>query len=467
MVNSGAGADRRLDAALEGRSAEELTRLDLRHVWHPFTPMRRYGQIDPIVVARGEGVRVQDTHGRWYYDGTSSIWLNVHGHGVPEIDEAIRAQLGRIGHSTLLGQGNVPSILLAERLVQLTPPGLEHVFFVDNGAGAVEAAIKMAIQSFANRGAEKPFVMGFTGNYHGDTLGAVGVAPDELFHAPFLNLLPDHPRVRYPSRELDEDPARARDLSLAEAAEVLGARDDIAAVIVEPVEGAGGIIPAPPGFLVGLRALCDEHGVLLIVDEVATGFGRTGPIFACDDAQITPDLLCLGKGLTGGYLPVAATMATDAVYETFLGEPQEGKTFFHGHSYTGNPLGCAAALANLDLLEKLAPSLPGKIDLLAEALAPIAGEPHVAELRQAGFMVGIELTADRASRRPYPATAMAGWTVTDAARRRGLLIRPIGSVVTFVPAPGASEDELREMSALACAAFVDARPALDQLAAGA
>ena len=453
------------DPALEGRTPAELAALDVAHVWHPFTPMRRYAQIDPIVIARGDGVRVQDTQGRWYFDGTSSIWLNVHGHRVPEIDDAIRTQLDRIGHATLLGQGNVPSILLAARLAEITPPGLEHAFFVDNGAGAVEAAIKMAIQSFANRGEERRFILGFTGNYHGDTLGAVGVAPDDLFHAPFLGLLPGHPRVPYPGRSLDPDPARARELALAATAEVLTGRDDIAAVIVEPVEGAGGIIPAPPGFLAGLRDLSEAHGVLLIVDEVATGFGRTGAMFACDAEQITPDLLCLGKGITGGYLPVAATMATDTVYDAFLGEPEEGKTFFHGHSYTGNPLGCAAALANLDLMEALVPQLPGRVEVLTETLAPIAQEEHVADLRQAGFMVGIEVAADPEAERPYPAAAMAGWAVADAARARGLLIRPIGNVVTFMPPPGASDAELKEMASIVCDAFADARPALDEKAA--
>ena len=453
---------------LGGHSAGELAQLDRDHVWHPFTPMRRYGQIEPVIVARGDGVRVEDIQGTVYLDATSAIWLNIHGHRIPEIDDAIRTQLDRIAHSTLLGQGNVPSILLATRLAELAPTGLEHVFFVDNGAGAVEAAIKMAVQFHANtspdRTSPRRFVMGFTGNYHGDTLGAVGVAPDDLFHAPFLGLLPGHPRVPFPGRGLDADPERARERSLETAARTLAERGDIAAVIVEPVEGAGVIIPAPAGFLKGLRALCDEHGVLLIVDEVATGFGRTGTMFACDTEGVSPDLLCVGKGLTGGYLPVGATIASTEVYETFLGEPSEAKTFFHGHSYTGNPLGCAAALANLDLLETLLPSLPAKVDRIADQLAPIAADPFVADVRQAGFMVGIELMADRASGRRFAPDALAAWAIVEQARNRGMLIRPIGDVLIFMPPPGASHDELREMTSILRTSFVGARPELERLA---
>lgn len=448
---------------LAGRTPEELRALDRAHVWHPFTHMEHY--TDPAtttpMIVRGEGVKVQDTEGNWYDDGTSSIWLNVHGHHIPQLDQALRDQLECISHSTLLGLSNVPSTLLAERLVQIAPPGLQRVFFTDNGAGAVEAALKIAIQHFANIGQERPFVLGFHNNYHGDTLGAVGVAADELFHAPFLGLLPDHPRVPYPATFRHPHPERALDESLDAVDRTLAKRSDIAAVIVEPVEGAAGIIPSPRGFLAGLRERCDRYGVLLIVDEVATGFARTGTMFACEPEGITPDILCLGKGITGGYLPVAATMTTDAVFETFLGEPT--RTFFHGHSYTGNPLGCAVALANLDLLEPLIAELPTKIAQLAVDLAPLRSHSFVGDLRHAGFMIGIELVQD-AELHPFPYEAQAGWLVANAARERGLLVRPIGNTVIFVPMPGAPAEDLHRMATTLVAAFDDAELSLKELA---
>ncbi len=451
-------------ADLGGRSPAELARLDAAHVWHPFTPMRQYADTRAPVIVRGDGVRIQDAEGRWYFDGTSAIWLNVHGHRVPELDAAIADQLGRIAHSTLLGQANVPSILLAERLAAVAPPGLCRVFYTDNGAGAVEAAIKMAVQFWANQGGDRRLVLGFTDNYHGDTLGAVGVAADDLFHAPFLGLLPGHPRVPYPKRFRADDPDRVLDESLSAADRTLRDRDDIAAVIVEPVQGAAGIIPSPPGFLKGLRALCDEHDVLLIVDEVATGFGRTGTMFACEPEGITPDLLCIGKGLTGGYLPVAATLATERVFDAFLGDIDQGKTFFHGHSYTGNPLGCAAALANLDLLDRLLPQLPANARVLAAALEPLASHPFVGDVRRAGFMTGIELVRDRTTGEGFAYRDRAAWCVTDAARERGLLVRPIGNVVIFMPPLGSSREELGEMSTILREAFEDATPTLQELA---
>ncbi len=447
--------------ALLGHTAEDLERLDRAHVWHPFTHMRDH---EPLIIVHGEGVRLQDARGRWYLDATSSIWLNVHGYRVPEIDDAVRKQLDNVAHSTLLGLGNVPSVLFAERLVRVAPPGLTRVFYADNGAGAVEAAIKIAIQFWSNLGRSRPYLLGFTGNYHGDTLGAVGVAPDELFHRPFLELLPGHPRVAYPDPYRSDDPDRCLADTLAAAGAALRERDDIGAVIVEPVQGAGGIVVPPPGLLAGLRSLCDERDVLLIVDEVATGFGRTGRMWACDAEGVTPDLLCTGKGISGGYLPIAATLATERVFGAFLGAPDEGRTFFHGHSYAGNALGCAAALASLDLLEALLPLLPNKVALLSRELAPLADEPHVGNLRQAGFMVGLELVRDRSDRAPYPYASQAGWVVARAARKRGLLVRPIGNVVVFMPPPGAGDEDLREMASILGDSFIASRDVLERLA---
>ncbi|GIU81289.1 MAG: adenosylmethionine--8-amino-7-oxononanoate transaminase [Acidobacteria bacterium] len=446
-------------------SYEKLAELDKAYLWHPFTHMKQYIASEPIIIERGEGVRVFDVHGRAYYDGTSSIWLNVHGHCVPELNRAIVEQLERIAHSTLLGMSNVPAILFAERLVKIAPQGLKRVFYVDNGAGAVEAAIKIAVQFWANQGAKnKRLILGFYNNYHGDTLGAVGVAPDDMFHWAFLSLLPPHPRVPYPYpyRSQSSDPL-AESLEATEKL-LRQRRDEIAAVIVEPVEGAGGIIVPPRGFLKGLRELCNQYEVLLIVDEVATGFGRTGSMFACDIEKITPDLMCLGKGISGGYLPIGATLATEKVFEAFLGEVDSGKTFFHGHSYAGNPLGAAVSLVNLDLLEELMPQMPEKIEKLSSWLQPIADEPFVGEVRQAGFMVGIELVKDKKTKEGFAYRDQAGWKVADMARNNGLLVRPIGNVLIFMPPLVSTLDELEDMVQILCEAFRASRDELAKLA---
>lgn len=446
--------------ALDSIEHQTLVEWDRQYLWHPFTHMKQYLQEEPVIIRRGKGMKLQDTLGRWYYDGTSSIWLNVHGHNVLVLNQAIKAQLERIAHSTLLGQANVPAVVLARRLVEVAPTGLRRVFYSDNGSTAVEVAIKMAIQFWANKGTpSKRYIIGFRNGYHGDTLGAVSVAPNPVFHWPFMELLPPHIQVQYPY------PHQKADETLHTLKEILHKRKhQLAAIIVEPVAGAGGILPAPPGFLRELRSLCDQYEVLLIVDEVATGMGRTGTLFACQAEGITPDLLCLGKALTGGYLPLAATLTTETVFEAFLGEVEELKTFFHGHSYTGNQLGCAVALANIEVLLELLPSLPEKVEYLRRVLEPLSDHPFVGEVRQAGFMVGIELAADRSTGVPFPYHLQAGFVVARCARERGMLIRPIGSVVVFMPPLAASIPELGEMVTILRSAFEDAIPRLQRLA---
>ena len=474
-----------------GHSADQLSRWDLAHVWHPFTQMAHYAQADAPVIVAGRGVRLQDARGRWYYDASSSIWVNVHGHAHPHINAAIARQLDRIAHSTQLGQASEPAILLARELVRIAPGAgqLSRVFFSDNGAGAVEAAIKIAVQYFANLGRpEKQLILGFTDNYHGDTLGAVGVSPDPLFHWAYAGLLPPHPRVPFPyAYRCSEGAARARaepasgceracDRAcgrhgdhgggggcLAAVEAVLREQADrLAAVIIEPVQGAGGVVPAPAGYLANLRRLCDAYGVLLIVDEVATAFGRTGRMFACEYDAVVPDLLCLAKGLTGGYLPVGATLAREEIYRAFLGPRR--RAFYHGHSYTGNQLGCAAALASLELMPDLLASLGGRIELVRGLLRRFTDLPMIGDIRQAGLMVGLEIVADRTTARRFDDELRVGYIVAGHARRRGMLIRPIGPNMVFMPPPVSSADELNEMLNILYDSFVEAAPQLAQLA---
>ncbi|HTE49961.1 MAG TPA: adenosylmethionine--8-amino-7-oxononanoate transaminase [Kofleriaceae bacterium] len=431
---------------------EHWIELDKQYLWHPFTPMRQWLDGEPLVIERAEGNYLIDSEGRRYLDGVASLWVNVHGHNRPEINRAIREQLERMAHSTMLGLAHPTAAELAERLVGCAPPGLARVFYSDNGSTAVEVALKVAFQfwQLAGRPEKRRFVH-LEQAYHGDTLGAVAVGGIPAFHATFGPLLLEtlavptpHP-YRHPSRGT---PAEIRDQSLAALESLLQARGhEIAAFILEPlVQGAAGMLVHPDGYLAGAAALCREHDVLLIADEVATGFGRTGTLFACTQEQVTPDLLCLAKGLTGGYTPLAATLMTHRVYEQFLGaRPAERRTFFHGHSFTGHPLGCAAALASLDLFERdlVIEQLPGKIDRLRAALASrLAGHPNAGDIRQRGLMVGIELVADRATAAPFPAEAVTGARVCAAARGHGVLLRPLGDVVVLMPPLSITDDEI-------------------------
>jgi adenosylmethionine-8-amino-7-oxononanoate aminotransferase len=430
-----------------------LEQADKRYIWHPFTQMQDYQGMKPVIIEQGEGAYLIDIYGRRYLDGVSSLWVSVHGHRREEIDRAIIEQVGRISHSTLLGISNPPAIELAERLVEITPSGLERVFFSDNGSTGCEVALKMAFQYWQHRGeAKKTRFISFKNAYHGDTLGAVSVGGIDLFHEAFRPLL-------FPVLHADAPYCYRCPLNLSLPACAMACLKDlerilkkhgeeVAAVIIEPlVQGAAGIITQPAGFLSGVREFCTRYGVLMIADEVAVGFGRTGTMFACDHEKISPDLMVLAKGITGGYLPLAATLATEEVYAAFLGEHHEFKTFFHGHTYTGNPLACAAALANLEIfakgktLEQLAP----KIDLLARRLERFHDLPVVGEVRQCGFMTGIELVADKETKTPFPVQERMGITVILEARKRGVIIRPLGDVIVIMPPLSISEEELEEL----------------------
>ncbi len=440
---------------------ERLVELDRRHLWHPFTQMQGWLDDDPLIIERGEGAYLFDTRGRRYLDGVSSLWVNVHGHRKAEIDEAVRAQLDRVAHTTLLGLSSVPAIELAERLASVAPPGLSRVFYSDSGSTAVEIAVKIAFQCWKQRGRpSKRQFLALGEAYHGDTIGSVSLGGMDLFHGIFQPLL--FPVLRAPEPYCYRCPLSRRpeecEMACAREAERLieAHAGELAAVVVEPiVQGAAGMIVQPPGWLRRVWDACRAHDVLFIADEVAVGFGRTGTLFACEQEGVVPDLLCLAKGITGGYLPLAATLATESVFEAFLGAYESDRTFFHGHTYTGNPLACAAAIASLDLLEaeKTVEQVEPAAERLAAGLAPLGDHPHVGEIRQRGLMVGIELVADRKTRAPFPRPLRMGHRAILEARRRGVILRPLSDVVVLMPPLCLSGAQIDELAAVTVASI--------------
>ncbi len=428
---------------------------DQRYLWHPFTQMKEYESEMPLIFEEGEGVYLRDIYGKRYLDGISSLWVNVHGHRRKEIDRAVGEQLKKIAHSTLLGISNVPAIKLARRLVEITPAGLEKVFYSDSGSEGVEIALKIAYQYWqqkGDRGKGKTKFISLENAYHGDTIGAVSVGKIPLFHQVYRSLLfetisaPSPYCYRCPcGKEQDscgrECVKKLKDI-LAQNAE------QVAGLIIEPLmQGAAGMLKAPFGFLAEVRELCSKYNVLLIADEVATGFGRTGKMFACEHEEVSPDLMVVAKGLTGGYLPLAATLATKDVYGAFLGEYAEQKTFFHGHTYTGNQLCCAAALASLDIFEsdRVIDHLQPKIEQLSKGLERFVRLPHVGDVRQCGFMVGIELVRDKNTKEPYRWDERIGHKVIMEARKQGVLLRPLGNVIVLMPPLVINQKELKEL----------------------
>lgn len=454
----------------ENRHLEEQ---DRQHIWHPFTQMKDWLGETPVIISEGRDCFIKDIYGKWYLDGVSSLWVNIHGHRKEEIDDALKEQIDRISHSTMLGLSNVPAVRLAERLVALVgragardvespsprtlgpsnPSSLTKVFYSDNGSTAVEVALKMAFQYWIHKGEKgRHSFLSLENAYHGDTLGAVSVGGVKIFHDLFRPLL--FKTYKAPSPycyrcELDLHYSDCGVACLHEMEEILREHaDEIAAVIVEPlIQAAGGMIVAPVGYLRGVRELCTRYRVLMIADEVATGFGRTGKMFACEHEGVVPDLMCLSKGMTGGYLPLAATMTSQEVFDAFLGEFRDLKTLFHGHSYTGNPLGCAAALACLNIFEKedTLEQIRPKIELLERSLRDIAAMDHVGNARNRGMMAGIEVVKNKGSKEPYPWEDRIGWRVCNYAREHGVFIRPLGNVIVIMPPLAISTDNLQQL----------------------
>ena len=436
-------------------STKRLSEWDHRYLWHPFTQMQEWEQEDPIIIERGRGSYLIDTEGKKYLDGTASIWVNLHGHRHPTLDRAVKQQLDNIAHSTFLGLSNPPAIELARELIKIAPKGLTRVFYSDNGSTAVEVALKMAVQYWQQRhpnAGPKQSFLHLKLAYHGDTIGAVSIGNIQVFHARFKPLL-------FPTIEADPPHCYRCPLHLTAPSCGMACLDpieqllktrhrELAGLVIEPLmQTAAGMIIHPPGYLRRIRELCTQYKVLLITDEVATGFGRTGKMFACHHEGITPDLMAISKTMTGGYMPLAATLTTEEIYRGFLGKYEEFKSFFHGHSYTGNPLGCAVALANLRIFkeERTLARLRPKIRALTTWLKPLARMAHVGDIRQVGLVAGIELVTDRTTKEPYPIEARIGHRVTAETRRNGLLLRPLGNVLLLLPPLSVSLPELKRM----------------------
>lgn len=419
----------------------DLVARDLASVWHPFTQHSLWPSDDPLVIDRAEGMRLFDTEGRGYLDGCSSLWVTVHGHAVPEINAAIRAQAETLDHSTFLGLTHEPGIRVAEELLRVAPDGLSKVFFAGDGSSAAEAAIKIAYQAASQRGEDRPLYVHCAEGYHGDTLGAVSLGGVELFHATYRPLLIETRMVSSPGvlKPGETRPERAAAVLDEMRALIEREGERVCAIVVEPlVQAAGGILTHDPAFLRGVRELCDASGAAMLVDEVATGIGATGRWFAVEHAGVSPDLLVVGKRVTGGVLPLSAVLARESVYEPFLGDASSGRTFFHGHTYTANPLCCAAALANLELMhERGTVARAAQVgERIGSRLGALAEYDGVAEIRRAGTMTGIEVR---------PVGERTGFEVCRAARRRGAIIRPLGDVVVLMPPLAITDADLDEL----------------------
>ncbi|MBI3618183.1 MAG: adenosylmethionine--8-amino-7-oxononanoate transaminase [Candidatus Omnitrophica bacterium] len=437
-------------AGLSNARQKQLVAWDKKHVWHPFTQMKDWLTDEPLVIDRARGSYLIDTKGNRYLDGVSSLWVNVHGHGHRIVNARVREQLNKLEHSTLLGLSNAPSVELARKLTAIAPKGLTKVFYSDNGSTAVEAAIKIAYQYWQNTGRkQKKYIAHLANSYHGDTLGSVSVGGIELFHKVYRNLIFKTIRVDFPdcyrAPKGKKYPDYAFECLDRFDAMLQKRRGQIAAFVVEPiVQGAAGMIMWPKGILKRMSELCRHYEIIFIADEVATGFGRTGTMFACEHEGVAPDILCLAKGITAGYLPLAATLTTKRIFDGFCFDYKDQKTFFHGHTYTGNPLACAAALANLDVFkkERTLARLAPKINFLSQRLSMFYNLSHVGDVRQRGFMAGIELVIDRAAQEPYPWQEKIGARVCREVRKHGVILRPLGNVIVLLPPLSMTIEEL-------------------------
>lgn len=445
---------------------KQLIGIDHQYLWHPFTQMQEWLTEEPLIIEKGEGIYLWDIDGNRYYDGYSSVWVNIHGHQKNEINQAIENQLKKIAHSTFLGLSNIPAIQLAEKLIGIAPKNLSRVFYSDNGSTALEVALKMAYQYWRHQGGsfkkKSKFITLYNG-YHGDTIGTMSLGGIPLFQDLFKTLYFSTYKIESPycyrcPLNLEYPACRLACLDSMENILALH-HEEIAAIVMEPgIQAAGGMIVLPAGYLQKIRDLSTQYNVLLILDEVATAFGRTGKMFASEHENVSPDLLAIAKGLTGGYLPLAATLTTEKIFEAFLGRYEEFKTFFHGHSYTGNQLGSAAALANLEIFEKeeTLKHLEKKILLMRRLLSSFNDLQPVGDIRQIGLIGAIELVKDKKKKTPYPLNEKRGIEVCREARKRGLLIRPLGNVLVLIPPLSTSEEELTDMlsilkeSILAC-----------------
>lgn len=436
--------------------SRRLKEWDKKYIWHPFTQMKDYLKEDNPVIEEARGNYLKDTGGKWYLDGVASLWVNVHGHRNSAIDNAVKRQLSKVAHSTLLGLGNEPSVELAKELIEAAPKGLEKVFYSDSGSTAVEIALKMAFQYWQqkpqNAAKKKKRFISFINAYHGDTIGSVSVGGMDLFHRIYKPLLfktikADYPycyrcplKTAYPKCQL----------ACLEGVDKLIRQyhNETAGLIIEPlVQAAAGMLVSPPGFLKRVKGLCSKYSILLITDEVAVGFGRTGRLFACGHEGVCPDLMTLAKGITGGYLPLAATLTTAEVYKGFLADYKDQKTFFHGHTYTGNPLACRAALANLELFKRRGffEKLDEKINLLKAGLKRFKDLEHVGDIRQKGLMVGIELVKDKLKKTPYDWTDKIGIRVVKEIKKSGIILRPLGNVIVLMPPLSINEGEINNL----------------------
>ncbi|WP_312931195.1 adenosylmethionine--8-amino-7-oxononanoate transaminase [Stutzerimonas nitrititolerans] len=436
---------------------ESWMQRDLAVLWHPCTQMKDHEQLPLIPIRRGEGVWLEDFDGKRYIDAVSSWWVNMFGHSNPRINQRIKDQLDQLEHVMLAGFSHQPVVELSERLVALTPPGLERVFYTDNGSTGIEVALKMSFHYWRNSGqpAKQRFVT-LTNSYHGETVAAMSVGDVALFTDTYKPLLLDTLKVPSPDCYLRPEgmswEEHSRNMFAHMERTLAEHHREIAAVIVEPlIQGAGGMRMYHPVYLKLLREACDRYDVHLIHDEIAVGFGRTGTMFACEQAGITPDFLCLSKALTGGYLPMAAVLTTDKLYQAFYDDYSTLRAFLHSHTYTGNPLACAAALATLDIFEQdnVIEANKALAARMATATAHLVDHPHVAEVRQTGMALAIEMVADKARKTPYPWQERRGLKVYEHALQRGALLRPLGSVVYFLPPYTITEEQIDLLAQIA------------------